>query len=310
MEGRDRGSDRLSSAVLGYLRRHHLGLIAIFIALTGTAYAVQKTAPKNSVVTKSIRKGAVTHRKLALSSVDGSNVRDGSLTGADVNASTLDTVPSATRADHATSADSATTAGSATHAASATSADSATHADNATTADSAAKATQAADSSKLGGVDASSYLEGFGFISQGDLTGTYENPRVELRDSAVRNSTFSVANAACPSGATGPSVTVHVPASGLVEVMVKAELLSLSETVTACITVDGGGNPRTVFKVNDATPTYYSAGSNENGTKDPFAAQWVPIFGSSGTHTFTLAFGSAGSPDFVDNALLIVRAIS
>lgn len=42
----------------GYLRRHHVGLLALFVALGGTAFAVT-TAPKNSVVSKSIRANAV-----------------------------------------------------------------------------------------------------------------------------------------------------------------------------------------------------------------------------------------------------------
>ena len=42
----------------GYLRRHHVGLLALFVALGGTAFAVT-TAPRNSVVSKSIRASAV-----------------------------------------------------------------------------------------------------------------------------------------------------------------------------------------------------------------------------------------------------------
>ncbi|CAN5480950.1 hypothetical protein BH10ACT11_BH10ACT11_00210 [soil metagenome] len=46
-------------AVVGrYVARHHIGLLALFIALGGTAYAVT-TAPRNSVVSKSIRSNAV-----------------------------------------------------------------------------------------------------------------------------------------------------------------------------------------------------------------------------------------------------------
>jgi hypothetical protein len=43
-----------------------VALLALFVALGGSAYAVKKaTAPANSVVTKSIKKGAVTPLKLA-----------------------------------------------------------------------------------------------------------------------------------------------------------------------------------------------------------------------------------------------------
>jgi hypothetical protein len=45
-------------SIAGYVRRHHIGLLALFVALGGTAYAVQK-APKDSVVSKSIKNGQV-----------------------------------------------------------------------------------------------------------------------------------------------------------------------------------------------------------------------------------------------------------
>lgn len=41
-----------------YLRRNHLGLLALFIALGGTAYAATQL-PRNSVGTKQLKKGAV-----------------------------------------------------------------------------------------------------------------------------------------------------------------------------------------------------------------------------------------------------------
>jgi len=45
--------------VLNYIRRHHIGIIALFVALGGTSYAATQLAP-NSVGTKQIRPGAVT----------------------------------------------------------------------------------------------------------------------------------------------------------------------------------------------------------------------------------------------------------
>jgi hypothetical protein len=57
-----------------------VALLALFVALGGSAYAVTKsTAPANSVVTKSIKKGAVTQLKIA----------DGAVTGAKVSAKTI-----------------------------------------------------------------------------------------------------------------------------------------------------------------------------------------------------------------------------
>jgi hypothetical protein len=50
--------------VLTYLRRHHLAIIALFVALGGTSYAATQL-PANSVGTRQIRAGAVTPSKLA-----------------------------------------------------------------------------------------------------------------------------------------------------------------------------------------------------------------------------------------------------
>jgi hypothetical protein len=49
--------------VLDYLKRHHIGLIALFVALGGTSYAATQL-PRNSVGTGQIRAGAVTTAKL------------------------------------------------------------------------------------------------------------------------------------------------------------------------------------------------------------------------------------------------------
>src|SRR4051812_6200473 len=50
--------------MLDYLRRHHVALLALFIALGGTSYAAAKL-PKNSVGSTQIKSGAVTEAKLA-----------------------------------------------------------------------------------------------------------------------------------------------------------------------------------------------------------------------------------------------------
>jgi hypothetical protein len=50
--------------MLAYLKRHHIGLLALFIALGGTSYAAAKL-PRNSVGTAQLRKGAVTTAKLS-----------------------------------------------------------------------------------------------------------------------------------------------------------------------------------------------------------------------------------------------------
>ena len=55
-----------------------ISLIALFVALGGTGYAAIKL-PKNSVTSKTIKKGAVTNAKLGKNAVTGSKVKDGSL---------------------------------------------------------------------------------------------------------------------------------------------------------------------------------------------------------------------------------------
>ena len=80
-----------------YIRRNVLGVVAIFIALGGTAAALpgkntvdSGDIKKGQVKTRSLGKAAVTGPKLAPDSVDGSKVADNSLTSADVDESSLE----------------------------------------------------------------------------------------------------------------------------------------------------------------------------------------------------------------------------
>src|SRR3954447_17549949 len=57
----------MRTSILDHIRSNIIGYVALFIALGGGAYAA--TAPTNSVVTKSIRDGAVTAPKLHSPSV-------------------------------------------------------------------------------------------------------------------------------------------------------------------------------------------------------------------------------------------------
>ena len=57
-----------------------VALLALFVALGGSAYAVKAaTAPANSVVTKSIKKGAVTRLKLADGAVGATQILAGAV---------------------------------------------------------------------------------------------------------------------------------------------------------------------------------------------------------------------------------------
>lgn len=122
---------------LRYLGRHHLALLALFVALGGVSYAAVKL-PANSVGT----------RQLKANSVIGSKVKNGSLTGADVNASSLGKVPSAANADSATSA---------------------ANASHATSANSATNATHAADSDKLGGISSAGFYAAGSKVANSNL---------------------------------------------------------------------------------------------------------------------------------------------
>ena len=124
-----------------------LSTLCLFLVLGGGAWAATKL-PKNSVGTPQLKANAVT----------GAKVKNGSLTGADVQASTLGKVPQATSAESATNASHATSADSAGHANGAGTADhatSATSADHATSADTAGRAE---DADALDGTPASAFV--------------------------------------------------------------------------------------------------------------------------------------------------------
>jgi hypothetical protein len=79
-----------------------MATVAVFIALGGASYAAIKV-PKNSIGTSQIKRNAV----------NGSKVANRSLTGSDIDTSTVGEVPSA---KHADSADKASSANNATNA--------------------------------------------------------------------------------------------------------------------------------------------------------------------------------------------------
>jgi hypothetical protein len=73
--------DRRRLAMFGsfasYLRRHHIGMLALFIALSGTAYAA--TLPRNSVGTAQLKKNAVTTAKVKNRSLLAKDFKSGQL---------------------------------------------------------------------------------------------------------------------------------------------------------------------------------------------------------------------------------------
>lgn len=60
-----------------YVRQHHVGMLALFVALSGTAYAA--TLPRNSVGTPQLKKDAVTSKKVKNASLLRKDFRSGQL---------------------------------------------------------------------------------------------------------------------------------------------------------------------------------------------------------------------------------------
>jgi hypothetical protein len=79
-----------SSGMLTYLRNHHAGLLALFVALSGTSYAVAtgsidgREIRNNSVTSRDLRTNSVLGRDLRNGRVSGADLRDGSVSGADL----------------------------------------------------------------------------------------------------------------------------------------------------------------------------------------------------------------------------------
>src|SRR2546423_10532393 len=71
-----------------YVQRHHLALLALFVALGGSAYAAVKLPPK-SVGKKQLQRGAVTAKAISDSAVTSKAVLDHSLQALDFAAGQL-----------------------------------------------------------------------------------------------------------------------------------------------------------------------------------------------------------------------------
>src|SRR5437879_3021346 len=72
----------------GYLRRHHLALLALVVALGGSAYAAAKL-PSKSVGKKQLQAGAVTAKAIHAGAVTSKAVQDHSLQALDFAANQL-----------------------------------------------------------------------------------------------------------------------------------------------------------------------------------------------------------------------------
>jgi len=94
----------MTRGLLGFLSHNMIAIVALFVALGGTAYAAT-ALPAGSVGTKQLKNAAVASSKIKTSAVSGAKVADNSITGADVLESSLGQVPSATNAVTAANAD-------------------------------------------------------------------------------------------------------------------------------------------------------------------------------------------------------------
>ncbi len=80
-----------------------IAVIALIASLMGTAYAAK--LGKNSVGSRQLKSKAVKTGKIANNAVTSVKVKNGSLTGSDINVSKLGTVPTASNATQAQNAD-------------------------------------------------------------------------------------------------------------------------------------------------------------------------------------------------------------
>jgi hypothetical protein len=87
----------MAGGFVSYLRRHHIGLLALCIGLTGTAYAA--TLPKNSVGTRQLKDSAVSAKKIKRNAVSSRKVRNRSLLAKDFKAGQLPRGPKGDKGD-------------------------------------------------------------------------------------------------------------------------------------------------------------------------------------------------------------------
>lgn len=98
----------MSSRITEHVRSNFVAYLALFVALGGTAYAADKIGSgdikKGAVKSRQIGDGKVQSKDIAnKKGVKSVDVADGSLSGADIDESSLGTVPLATVADSAKS---------------------------------------------------------------------------------------------------------------------------------------------------------------------------------------------------------------
>ena len=80
----------MESRISDHIRSNVVGYVALFVALSGTAWAANgPLAGRNTVGSADIIPGQVTRSDIGLNAVNGARVANGSLTGVDIDESTL-----------------------------------------------------------------------------------------------------------------------------------------------------------------------------------------------------------------------------
>jgi hypothetical protein len=96
----------MQGGVGAHLRSNVVGYVALFLAMTGSAVALEG---RNTVDSGDIKNGQVKRADIKANAVNGSRIADGAVTGAEVDEATLGQVPSAATATAASTAGDAGT---------------------------------------------------------------------------------------------------------------------------------------------------------------------------------------------------------
>jgi hypothetical protein len=145
--------------------------------------------------------------------------------------------------------------------------------------------------------------------ASGDLTGSYPNPSVRLDSSSVDPGQSTAFAASCTTLLT--SVTMTVPSSGYIEVLVKADLRANSNTATLCLAAPGIPSQQIMSTGALTFETRYSVRGSTAGTTTAANVEWLPFFVAPGSLTVSIYGGhTAGNNATFQNAVLLVRAIS
>ena len=219
----------MAAGLVSYLRRHHIGLVALCIALTGTAYAA--TLPRNSVGGAQLKKNAVTSPKVKKSSLLASDFRPGQLPAGPAGA-TGPRGPEGPRGETGPKGDTGTV-------------DTSNFYDKAQSdARYLATTGKAADADKLDGLESTAFLG-----QAGALTARINGPAVDPTSNGIAVLSYGAVSGTSAASPTLSSVESVSPATNLI-----ARDLAMTYTNTA-----GLGNINVVLIVNGVDTDYRCA---------------------------------------------------